>query len=160
MCCAVRPGAGREFGRHLRGSRSPKPLFTLCAPFLQPTALARSAIVTSFQPFQSPSTQDLADAEVEVEQEPIVVPAPVATKALPDLEPRPALPQSWQPTARPRREYNEVKVPAGSLSRAFQFGTLVRRLVFASFCYLTSHPSRRCKWLLAQWLKRSLGLWV
>jgi hypothetical protein len=50
--------------------------------------------------------------------------SPIATVD-PYFEPKPSSLSEWKPVERSKREYKEVNVPSGSVSRAWQFGTLV-----------------------------------
>ena len=74
----------------------------------------------------------------------------------------PPLPPSWTPSSR-SREFNEVEVPAGPLSRAFQFGTLVK-LKLPLYRPCVSRPSRAaecCPCLQAASMAvGSIGEWV
>ena len=108
---------------------------------LQLPAIARTLALTGVPPFSHDvhreSDRDLGEEPpVLVQPSAPAVPTPATS---PNLPPQPAVPQfrvplppplppSWTPSAK-QRKFNEVSVPSGSISRAFQFGSLVRARV-------------------------------
>lgn len=90
---------------------------------VQKEALLKNMLVTGMQPFSVPSA-------VSVPPSPTISGTPLNIL---DHEPRPTSLGDWQPSQTTKtREYKEVRVPSGSVDRAFQFGTLVSLLWLTS----------------------------